>query len=108
MSLKRFKEVMRFERNDDMIGFDIEMKNDSSNPFVSEDEFEEIQGSDIGKADTSKTNSAVTSPPPLPARRKHSSTNSQNMNNSRPSQKEKKDQLHQRMAKRLKRIFQSW
>jgi len=98
-------ENMRFERNDDMIGFDIEMKNDSSNPFVSEDEFEEIQGSDIGKADTSKTNSAVTSPPPLPARRKHSSTNSQNMNNSRPSQKEKKTSFIKEWQKDLKEFF---
>merc|ERR1712228_11240 len=98
-------ENMRFERNDDMIGFDIEMKTDTSNPFVSEDEFEEIQGSDIGKTDTSKTDPDVISPPPLPARRKHSSTNSQTINNSRPSQKEKKTSFIKEWQKDLKEFF---
>merc|ERR1719268_134206 len=98
-------ENMRVERNDDMIGFDIEMKNDTSNPFVSEDEFEEIQGSDIGKTDTSKTDPDVISPPPLPARRKHSSTNSQTINNNRPSQKEKKTSFIKEWQKDLKEFF---
>merc|ERR1711915_978041 len=98
-------ENMRFERNDDMIGFDIEMKTDTSNPFVSEDEFEEIQGSDIGKTDTSKTDLDVISPPPLPARRKHSSTNSQTTNNNRPSQKEKKTSFIKEWQKDLKEFF---
>merc|ERR1719312_2119188 len=125
-------EITDFQRKDDVIGFDIDISNENDkNPFIADEEFEEIQVSkeiesskeiefskeieyskEIQDSEAIKERKDLESPtkvipPPLPARRKNSRqlSSSGSTQNETSDKKEKKDKLYQRMAKGFKRVF---
>merc|ERR1711970_615950 len=118
-------EITDFQRRDDVIGFDIDISNDDTNPFIAEEEFEEIEVSkekevskqieaskDIQDSKETSTNKDLESPtkvipPPLPARRKNSRrlSSSDSAQNETTDKKEKKTSFIKEWQKDLKEFF---
>jgi len=124
-------EITDFQRRDDVIGFDIDISNDDTNPFIAEEEFEEIEVSkekevskeieatkeikvskDIQDSKETSTNKDLESPtkvipPPLPARRKNSRrlSSSDSAQNEKTDKKEKKTSFIKEWQKDLKEFF---
>merc|ERR1712106_1212327 len=96
-----------FQRKDDVIGFDINIKDDNTNPFVTEEEFEEIAVTEEKGKTPELESPAKIIPPPLPARRKNSKqlSSSDSAQNVTSEQKEKKTSFVKEWQKDLKEFF---
>merc|ERR1712123_429490 len=96
-----------FQRKDDVIGFDINIKDDNTNPFVTEEEFDEIAVTKEKDKTPELESPAKIIPPPLPARRKNSKqlSSSDSAQNVTSEQKEKKTSFVKEWQKDLKEFF---
>merc|ERR1719312_1436213 len=101
-------EITDFQRKDDVIGFDIDISNDNDkNPFIADEEFEEIQDSKAIKERKDLESPTKVIPPPLPARRKnsHQLSSSGFTQNETSDKKEKKTSFIKEWQKDLKEFF---